>query len=115
MIEKVLADLNRVAGVNGSMVASSDGLVVAEAVPPEVDPEIVGAIATTVYGSGERVIEEMELGELKQMLVESTDGKVVIIRVDDDALLVLIADPDANLGLIRLKAREAAEEISKQL
>ncbi|WP_457620400.1 roadblock/LC7 domain-containing protein [Methanopyrus sp.] len=115
MIEKVLADLNRVAGVNGSLVASSDGLVVAEMVPPEVNAEVVGAITTTVYGSGERVVEEMELGELEQMLMESTDGKVIAIRAGDDAVLVLITDPDANLGLIRLKAREAAEEIARRL
>ncbi|WP_456481272.1 roadblock/LC7 domain-containing protein [Methanopyrus sp.] len=115
MIEKVLADLNRVAGVEGSMVASSDGLVIAEAVPPDVDPEVVGAIATTVYGSGERVVDKMELGETEQMLMESSRGKVMIIKVGEDAVLVVITDPDANLGLVRLKAQEAAEELAERL
>ncbi len=115
MIEKVLADLNRVDGVHGSLVVSSDGLIIAEAVPPDIDSEVVGAIATTVYGSGERVVDEMDLGELEQMLIESSEGKVMIIAVSDEATLVLITDPDANLGLIRLRAQEAAEEIAKQL
>ncbi|WP_456481877.1 roadblock/LC7 domain-containing protein [Methanopyrus sp.] len=115
MIEKVLADLNRVEGVHGSLVVSSDGLIIAEAVPPDIDSEIVGAIATTVYGSGERVVDEMDLGNLEQMLIEATHGKVMIVDVGEDATLVLVVEPDANLGLIRLRAQEAAEEIAKQL
>ncbi|HIQ38388.1 MAG TPA: hypothetical protein EYH53_00065, partial [Methanothermococcus okinawensis] len=54
MIDRILADLNKVEGIKGSMVVGKDGLVIAAQMPSGIDVELIGAMASAAYGSAER-------------------------------------------------------------
>ena len=51
MIERILKDLGRVNGVNGSLVVGKDGLIIESEVSGDIDAELVGAMASAVFGT----------------------------------------------------------------
>ena len=68
------------------------------------DFEQVAAIAEDLLRAGTRITGDMEMGHLSQMILETPAGKLIIAPYGDLALCIL-AEPDANLGLIRLSIR----------
>jgi len=59
LIERILKDLGRINGVNGSLVVGKDGLIIESQVPGDIDAELVAAMASAVFGTAERSAEEI--------------------------------------------------------
>lgn len=110
MIERVLKDLGRIDGVNGSLVVGKDGLIIEKEVPSDIDSELVGAMSSAVFGTAERSSEEMKHEKLQQVMIEGNRGKTLMID-SGDAILAVIADVNINLGLIRLEMKRSSERI----
>lgn len=68
------------------------------------DFEQVAAVAEDLLRAGTRIIGDMAMGDLSQVILETPIGKLIIAPYGDLALCIL-AKPDANLGLIRLSIR----------
>ena len=49
MIERILKDLGRINGVNGSLVVGKDDLIIESEVPGDIDSELVAAMASAVF------------------------------------------------------------------
>ena len=114
MLEKILADLNGVEGVNGSLVAGKDGLIISERAPEGTDTDLASAMASTLFGTGEKAAKELKQGEVVQAMVEGTGGKILLIA-GKDAILMAITDPNVNLGLIRIEMKRCIKEIEESL
>ncbi|HIE33791.1 MAG TPA: hypothetical protein EYP86_01465 [Candidatus Altiarchaeales archaeon] len=114
MLEKILADLNSVEGVNGSLVTGKDGLVIAQRAPAGVDIDLASAMAVTVFGTGERAVKELNQGDIIQGMIEGTAGKTLIIA-GKDAILMVMTEPNVNLGLIRIEMKRCIKEIEESL
>lgn len=114
MLDAILADLNRVEGILGSLIVSKDGLLIAHALPRDVDPELIGAMAAAIFGTAERSASRLAQGELLQVMAEASGGKLLAIDAGKGILAVL-TEPNCNLGLIRIEMRDAAEKIKSAL
>ena len=68
------------------------------------DFEQVAAVAEDLLRAGTRITGDMDMGDLSQMILETQAGKLIIAPYRDLFVCVL-ANPDANLGLIRLSIR----------
>lgn len=110
MIERVLKDLGRIDGVNGSLVVGKDGLIIEKEVPSDIDSELVGAMSSAVFGTAERSSEEMKHEKLQQVMIEGNRGKTLMID-SGEAILAVITDININLGLIRLEMKRSSERI----
>src|SRR5512145_2339283 len=110
MIARILKDLGRINGVNGSLVVGKDGLIIETEVPSDIDAELVAAMSSAVFGTAERSAEEMKHEPLEQVMIEGSRGKTLMIDADE-GILVLITDVDINLGLIRIEMRRSAERV----
>jgi uncharacterized protein len=110
MIERILKDLGRINGVNGSLVVGKDGLIIESEVPSDIDSELVAAMASAVFGTAERSAEEMKHEPLQQVMIEGDKGKTLMIDAGE-GILVVIADININLGLIRIEMRRSAERV----
>jgi predicted regulator of Ras-like GTPase activity (Roadblock/LC7/MglB family) len=110
MIDRVLKDLGRINGVNGSLVVGKDGLIIESEVPGDIDSELVAAMASAVFGTAERSAEEMKHEPLQQVMIEGNKGKTLMIDAGE-GILVVISDIDINLGLIRIEMRRSAERV----
>ena len=114
MIGRILKDLGRINGVNGSLVVGKDGLIIESEVPSDIDAELVAAMSSAVFGTAERSAEEMKHEPLQQVMIEGKRGKTLMIDATE-GILVLITDVDINLGLIRIEMKRSAERVQDLL
>jgi hypothetical protein len=73
------------------------------------DFEKVAAMAEDLLRASMKMIENMDIGQLEQLLLETDTGKFIIAPYGD-LYLCLYALPDANLGLIRLALQGFSKE-----
>jgi len=50
-------------------------------------------------------------GQLSMSMIEYDEGPVMLSPIGEDAFLVVVADKDANLGMIRLKIKKHTGDI----
>ncbi|MDK2970326.1 MAG: uncharacterized protein PWP23_81 [Candidatus Sumerlaeota bacterium] len=110
-MERTLAELNKTPGVIGSFVVAADGIIVASDFTTELNDEMMGALTSSIINSTEKATKKMEQGELVSFIVE-TDRNKLFFNSTRSGFLVCVAQPDANLGLIRVEMRAASERLN---
>jgi predicted regulator of Ras-like GTPase activity (Roadblock/LC7/MglB family) len=99
--------------IEASAVVSVDGLIMASALPAEVEEDRVSAMSAAMLSLGERIATELGRGSLEQVYIKGTKGFIILTAVGDEAVLTALARQDAKLGLIFLEMRRAAEDLLK--
>ena len=99
--------------VEASAVVSLDGLIIASALPADVEEDRMAAMSAAMLSLGERTSEELHKGKLNQVFIKGEDGYVVLMSAGDEAVLSVMARKDAKLGLLFLDMRRTAEHIGK--
>jgi predicted regulator of Ras-like GTPase activity (Roadblock/LC7/MglB family) len=97
--------------IEASAVVSVDGLIIASALPPHVEEDRVSAMSAAMLSLGQRIAGELGRGVLDQVYVRGAGGYVIVSAVGEDAVLTVLARPDAKLGLVFLDMRRAAEDL----
>ena len=108
MFQQILEDLNSSsADVEASALISTDGLMIASALPTGVDEDRVGAMSAALLSLGDRG------GSTDRVLVQGERGYVIMTSAGREAVLTIMAKPNAKLGLIFLDIKRAAEALAK--
>jgi len=96
-----------------SAVVSVDGLIMASALPAEVEEDRVSAMSAAMLSLGERISGELGRGSLEQVYIRGDAGYVILTAIGQEAVLTALAREDAKLGLIFLEMRRAAEKLER--
>jgi predicted regulator of Ras-like GTPase activity (Roadblock/LC7/MglB family) len=116
MLTSVLSELNGTsADIEASAVISTDGLMMAALLPSNMDEDRVGAMSAAMLSLGERTAKELARGSLEQVLIKGERGYVLMTHAGPDAVLTVLAKPNAKLGLIFLDVKRAAASLSNML
>lgn len=99
--------------VEASALVSVDGLIIASALPPDVEEDRVSAMSAAMLSLGERIAGELGRGVLDQVYVRGANGYVILSAVGEEAVLTVLARKDAKLGLVFLDMRRAAEDLGR--
>lgn len=99
--------------VIASAVVSVDGLIMASALPGEVEEDRVSAMSAAMLSLGERIAGELGRGMLEQVYIRGDSGYVILTAVGEEAVLTALAREEAKLGLVFLEMRRAAEDLTK--
>ena len=99
--------------VEASALVSVDGLIIASALPPDVEEDRVSAMSAAMLSLGERIASELGRGVLDQVYVRGANGYVILSAVGEEAVLTVLARKDAKLGLVFLDMRRAAEDLAR--
>ena len=114
MFQHVLEELKgSSADVEASALISTDGLMIASALPQGMDEDRVGAMSAAMLSLGDRTSRELARGELEQVLVKGAKGYVLMTHAGPDSVLTALCKPNSRLGLIFLDVKRAADAISK--
>lgn len=113
MVERLRQLQGSALDVEASAVVSVDGLVMASALPDEVEEDRVSAMSAAMLSLGERISKELERGDLDEVYVHGDRGYILLMSAGQDAVLTLLAREKARLGLVLLEMRRAAEDIRK--
>ena len=116
MLTSILSELNgSSADIEASAVISTDGLMMAALLPAGMDEDRVGAMSAAMLSLGNRTAQELARGKLEQVLVKGDNGYVLMTHAGQEAVVSVLAKPNARLGLIFLDVKRAAEAIGKLL
>ena len=102
--------------IEASAIVSSEGLVLASALPSGTDEQEIGAMSAAVLTLGERIARELLSGEVKQIYVEGEGtGYVFLTSISNEAILVTLANANAKLALVFMDMGRIASEAQKIL
>ena len=99
--------------IEASAIVSVDGLIIASALPNEVEEDRVSAMSAAMLSLGERISAELGRGSLEQVYIKGHEGYVILTSIGSDAVLTALAGQNAKLGLIFLEMRRAAEDLER--
>ncbi|WP_345429453.1 roadblock/LC7 domain-containing protein [Actinoallomurus vinaceus] len=115
----VLAALRTLRGrlpqLTGSLVASSDGLLIAHDLPTVIEPDGMAALAASELSLSQRMVSIANDGAFREVVVQSTKGYAVIYAAGPTASLTVLAGPGANVGRLHLESRPVARHIADHL
>ena len=109
-MQSILANLNKVMGVRGCMIVNKDGIVVAADFGVDVDEDGIGAVASSILSALEAAIKRIEIGKLKRFVIAGNENKLAIVDTGP-ALLLVLMQREANMGLINVELKDAIEQV----
>lgn len=107
-LSQLLAKLRDVGDIDGAIIATKDGLLVASCMPEDVGAETFAAMSATMFGAAETAIAELGRGPTRRVISEADDCTLVAVDAGPKATLVALVKPHANLGLVLLELVKAA-------
>ncbi len=111
-LRNMLTEFTKLQGVYAACVVGRDGFVVESIAKTGIDTEMVGAIASSGFGAGESMGRQLGKGGSSMSMLEFENGPVMFAPVGDEAFIVIVADREANLGMVRLKLRKHGHELA---
>ncbi|MBI4770086.1 MAG: roadblock/LC7 domain-containing protein [Chloroflexi bacterium] len=99
--------------VEASAVVSVDGLIMASALPANVEEDRVSAMSAAMLSLGERIAGELGRGALDQVYIRGDSGYVILMSVGADAVLTALVREQARLGLVFLDMRRAVVDLTR--
>jgi predicted regulator of Ras-like GTPase activity (Roadblock/LC7/MglB family) len=113
MVERLRELQGTTPEIEASAVVSVDGLIIASALPTNVEEDRVSAMSAAMLSLGERIAGELGRGMLDQVYVKGVNGYVILMSVGDEAVLTTLVRSNAKLGLIFLDMRRSADALQK--
>jgi hypothetical protein len=117
-LDDVLTGLMQVGQIKACGIVSKEGLLINSRTPPDVDARIFSALCSTIMGAAEAASGQMTTGTVSQISVKTGKGTIVLISAGFMAILTILTDPDAQIGLIFFEMERRAlivEEILREM
>lgn len=109
---EALQALRDASGLVVASVVGADGLLIEAAHSPEIDAETFSAMAASGLLMMDALAQELGEGSARQAILEYSQSTVILTPLDDDLLLVTVAQGDTNIGRMRLIIRRFVDQIS---
>ena len=108
----ILDTLQRLKGVRASLVvAADDGIAIDSNLQIGQDGSRVAALAASLYRKARKSAAAAGFGGTGFMQLEAEAGRLCLLG-GDEVVLVVVAQPHANVGLIRVEMLRAAESLT---
>lgn len=125
LLEEALEALcSKLEGVQGAVIVSIEGFVVAAYAPrdgemdaeegPTSSPQ-VAAMAATLIALGERTLSRLAQGEMIRLLIEGNDGGMLVVPANRRASVAVMVGRETKMGLVFYALQQSAGKISSIL
>ena len=121
LLEEALKEMcSKLQGVQGAVIVSIEGFVVAAYTPHESDVDEEGptsspqvaAMAATLIALGERTLSRLAQGEMLRLLIEGNDGGMLVVPANRRASVAVMVGREAKMGLVLYALQRNAKAIS---
>lgn len=102
--EEVLININRIRGVKDSLMAGLNGIPVGKV---DRESSILSASTVAALGAVRELTRNVSYGSLEQLIVETESGKIIIDEFGADHVIIVLTEPHANIGMIRVMLKKA--------
>jgi len=104
----------RLPELSGSVLATTDGMVVAHDAHG-IEPDSLAALAAAHLALARRFAHAVGHGELRESVVECDGGYITSYIAGPNALLTLVTTGSANLAMVHLEARRSLRRLVSML
>jgi predicted regulator of Ras-like GTPase activity (Roadblock/LC7/MglB family) len=109
--EKALDILEKTEGVQGTLVVDNQGEILHTSLRA-TDVSLFGSMANIISNSSEKLLDSVKQGLTERILVESKHGKALFMSLEK-AHLVVLTNKAANIGMVMIASKTAAETIKE--
>lgn len=102
--------LARIDGARSSVVLTRDGIPASDGMMDELE-QIFGSLTGAIFHTINKAMQRTGLGELEDLVIRADRGIIQALSAGE-YVLVVVGDPDSNVGLIRLGMRRLASTIT---
>lgn len=116
-LKEILRSLRqRTDDIDGCTIATRDGLIIqSELMKEGVENKVFAALSAELTKSGEVVSSELKIGNLSQIIINSSKGNIVTTNIGKKAILICLVQRKANLGLVLLHMNRTAQRLSRYI
>ncbi|MGH7561135.1 MAG: roadblock/LC7 domain-containing protein [Gemmatimonadales bacterium] len=101
--------------VRGAAIVGEDGLVIHDALSPGTDSEAIAALAVTTRRHAEQLGGAGGYGDLATAVFEFGQGPAILSALPSGATLIVLAEPDQDLGPLLYELRTRRESLATLL
>jgi predicted regulator of Ras-like GTPase activity (Roadblock/LC7/MglB family) len=102
-------------GIEAVVVLGRDGLLIDAQSTIAINPEDLAARIPGLVASADEIGYTTQRGEMRLSLVEHEHGYAIVSAVGDDALLCVLTDSTADLGMLLYDVRRHRQAIASIL
>ena len=111
-LQQTLGSLAALPGVRAALAATeSDGLPVASVTAFDVDADALAAFATALFQRTRMANVSAGYGETRHLVLDAERGRL-FVALDGDLAIVVLAEPDAAAGLLRVALQRALKAVA---
>jgi len=114
--EQVARELRRlreeIPGVLACLVATVDGLLVADDASELPAPQLA-ALTSTLTGLARHAVEVTRRGDLLDAVIRGSDGHLAVFTVGDGAVLAVVAHPDVTVAWLHVRTRPVVQRLAR--
>ena len=103
----VLERINQIKGVKGSSIVSLDGIEIVSSFRTPVPSDLISALVVSIQQAAGKMVAKAQAGKLVQIIIEASEGKF-FVQVVELGFLVVLADSQANTGLVRVEIAQVS-------
>lgn len=97
--------------IKGAATMTTDGLIIAAELSDQIDQDVFAAMTASLLVLADRASAEVDIGELKQVMVMGKAGVMVLTQAGPDAVLAVAAQATANLGKVLLDTNKTVRSL----
>lgn len=113
-IKKILGNfVNTTASIHAAAVMTRDGIPIASKLNEGINEERLSAISASLLSLANRAVKDLEQGDLEQVLIDSTKGFVLMLKVGESAVLSVISEQNSRLGMLLIEAKKSARVLAE--
>lgn len=99
--------------VSAAVLATEDGFPVAADAVPEVNTDLLAALAADLLMRAARSAKEFGQGDLNEIYAHGAAGYVIVARAGQGQVLACLASGHATLGLLLVDVRRTANKLAQ--
>lgn len=104
--------MQKVEGIQSAAVVSREGLTVTSILDANVQAMHIAAMSAIIMSTCERILVELNKGELDVCIVQGSAGKFVVMEAGQDYIIVTVLKDDARMDLAFVEMRKTSRQIA---
>jgi predicted regulator of Ras-like GTPase activity (Roadblock/LC7/MglB family) len=111
-IRDLVAAIREREGVEAAVVLGNDGLLIQGEGQPGFDLDVLSATVPGIVSTTTELARSARIGEMDSVVVQTSDGFIVVSVISADAMLLVVLRFDANIAQLLGELRRNRESIA---
>lgn len=112
VVQETLDKLKSSPGVLAVILTDLEGAIRYTASDIDIAPPVIRGMILSFAGYMQQIVAQLQMGKLTELTVETTTGRIMMVRSDGNILSVL-STKQSNLGIVRAAVNRTLKELAE--